>query len=276
MYDFPERKSPANFRAFLSAAALHLILVGVIWMSGCILHQHQENIIIMDPTIVPPWAEQTDDPAPDPNPPPKVDPQVKPPPKVEPPPEPKEQPKVDAVEKVVEKKKPKEKIDLRKDAKFVKTPIKPSEPVDLRKQATRVEAPPMVKTFGKGTAAEKPRVTTEQFLKMMNEGYRVGTHNQIADNELSRCYSLIVNAIRQQCEREGVRWNAGQAPVLVEIAFGSGGAITRCRLTGSSGDGNVDRLVLNAIKRLGAVRGLSAPFLQQYPVIPASIEPLPR
>ncbi len=271
-------QGPISGRAIVGALLLHLLVGLVIWTTGVLTRPKKQEIIPIDLTVVPPWAQQTTDPDPDPNPPPKPQTRPKPQPKPDPAPEKKIEPKVDAVEKVVEKKKPekpkpKEKIDLRKEATLVKTPPKPAEPVDLRKEATKIEPPPQIKTTGKGTAAEKP-LSPEEFKRLMNQGYRVGTHNQIADNEVSRCMNLIVRAIRLECERDGIRWNVGQQPVRVEISFGAGGRITGCRLTKSCGDAKIDRQVMSAIGRLGAVGGLSSTFLQQCPLVPASIEPL--
>lgn len=266
-------QGPISGRAIVGALLLHLLVGLVIWTTGVLTRPKKQLVIPVELTVVPPWAQQTTDPDPDPNPPPKPQTRPKPQPKPDPAPEKKIEPKVDAVEKVVEKKKPPKKINLRDEAKFVKTSPKPAEPVDLRKEATKIEPPPQSKTIGKGTATEKP-LSPEEFKRLMNQGYRVGTHNQIADNEVSRCVSLIVRAIRLECERDGIRWNVGQQPVQVVISFGAGGRITGCRLTKSCGDAKIDRQVMSAIGRLGAVGGLSSTFLQQHPLVPASIEPL--
>ena len=274
-----QARGPVSGRAIGYAVALHLILVAIIWVMGVLMRPHQEEIIPIDLTVVPPWATQTDDPEPDPNPPPKPQPKVKPQPKPDPAPEKKVEPKVDAVEKFVEKKKPPEKPkppkkkdpppDLTKDAKFVdQKPV----PQDLRAEAKRIDPPPQIKTTGKGTAADKP-LSPEEFMRLMNQGYRIGSRNQIANNEVSRCYSLIVAAIRRACEQDGIRWNAGQKPVLVNISFGAGGRITSYKLAESCGDPNIDRRVVNAIGRLGAINGLSSTFLQEYPVVPAQVKP---
>ena len=270
-------QGPISGRAIVGALLLHLLVGLVIWTTGVLTRPKKQLVIPVELTVVPPWAQQTTDPDPDPNPPPKPQTRPKPQPKPDPAPEKKIEPKVDAVEKVVEKKKPekpkpKEKIDLRKEATLVKTPPKPAEPVDLRKEATKIEPPPQIKTTGKGTAAEKP-LSPEEFKRLMNQGYRVGTHNQIADNEVSRCYSLIIAAIKRECERDGIRWNVDQKPVFVEITFGAGGRIAGYKLTGSCGNANIDRQVVSAVGRLGAINGLSSTFLQQYPRVPAAVSP---
>lgn len=272
-------RGPVSGRAIGYAVALHLILVAIIWVMGVLMRPHREEIIPIDLTVVPPWATQTDDPEPDPNPPPKAQPKPKPQPKPDPAPEKKVEPKVDAVEKIFEKKKPPEKPkppkkkdpppDLTKDAKFVdQKPV----PQDLRAEAKRIDPPPQIKMTGKGTAAEKP-LSPEEFMRLMNQGYRIGSRNQIASDEMTLCYSVIQRAVKRACEQYGVRWNAGQKPVTVSIAFGAGGRINACRLMESCGDGRIDAQVVNAITRLGAINGLTSNFLRQCPVAPVLVKP---
>ena len=95
-----------------------------------------------------------------------------------------EQPKVEAVEQVKEKPKPKEKPDFRKNAKLIKTPPKKPEKLDLRDKAKKVDAPPVKKT-GKATAAEKP-LSAAEIQKLLDQGYKYGTKNQLAGSEEQR------------------------------------------------------------------------------------------
>ena len=284
MYAANARKGPVTPRAFALSLVFHAVLFLVLWCIGALSFRHKEEVIPIDLTIVPPWAQQDlNDPDPDPNPPPapqpeKVQPKPPPEPKVE-----KIEPKVDAVEKVVEKKKdppkPKDqpkKVDLREEAKFVKTPVKPPEPVNLRNEATKViPLPPTIQRTGKGTAHDKP-LSQEEFMKKMMEGYRVGSRNQIANDEATRCISLITAAIRRECEKDSFKWHQNLGSVQLELKFGAGGRILGYKLVGSSGDAGIDQMVLRAVGRLGSIAGLSAPFLEQYPVVGALIEPLQR
>ena len=189
-----EGRGPVSLRAFGLALALHLAVFALFWVIAKLAIRPPDVVIPMDLTIVPPWAEQTDDPDPDPNPPPpeaKAEPK---PPQPEPePPKIEETKPVEAVEKVVEKPKPKKKekpkpLDLRKKAKLVKAA--PAPVADLREKARKIEPPPNVRTYGKGTAADKP-LSPEEFRRLMNQGYRVGARNQIANDEATRCVSLV-------------------------------------------------------------------------------------
>ncbi len=275
MYEDASRPSPFTMRAFAWSVAVHVGLFLLFWGASELMRRPPETIIPIDMTVVPPWAEQTNDPDPDPNPPPKDEPRPKPQPR-QPDPEPvkKEDPKVEAVEKVVEKPKPKlEKGHLLKDAKLVKTPVQRPAPPDLRSQARKIDPPPNIKKFGKGTAADKP-LSPEEFMRRMNEGYRIGSRNQLAASEEQRCMSLITQAIRRECEQDSFKWHQGLAAVQVEMSFGAGGRIVGYKLLKGSGDAAVDRLVMSAIGRLGSVPGLSSAFLQQFPPVGAVVEPL--
>lgn len=292
MYGFGEDggrkgRGPVSWRSFALAVGLHLALFGTFWGIAKWIELNQEVIIPLDMLmVVPPWAEQTDDPEPDPNPPPPEPEPSKPEP---PPPEPPkiEEPKpvVEAVEKVVEKKKPKEEpkekpkekppekpLNLREKAKLVKTPPKP---VDLRSKAKKVEAPPTIKTYGKATAADKP-LSPEEFQKLMNQGYVIGSRNQIAKDELTRCVTLIQQAIRREWDKESFNWNPGLGAIRVELQFGPGGVIRNFRILQGSGDGEVDRTARNALARLRSVPGLSATFLEVASTFLVSMEPVSR
>ena len=254
------------------AFALHLVAFVFFWAVAKIAFRAPDVIIPIDMTIVPPWAEQTDDPDPDPNPPPKPE-EAKPEPKPIKPPEPEkiEQPKVEAVEQVKEKPKPKEKPDFRKNAKLIKTPPKPKEKLDLRDKAKKVDAPPMKKT-GKATAADKP-LSPEEFMRKMNEGYRIGARNQLAGSEEQRCVSLIAQAIKREWNKESFKWYPGLKPLQVSLKLGPGGSVRGFSILAGSGDADVDRTARSALNRLKSIPGLSATFLEHFPEIALLMEP---
>ena len=277
-------RGPVSWRSFALAVGLHLALFGIFWGITEWIRRNQDVIIPLDMLmVVPPWAEQTDDSDPDPNPPPPEQEQQPEPPPPEPPKIEEPKPIVDAVEKVVEKEKPKEKppekpkekqkpLNLREKAKLVKTP---PQPLNLREKAKKVEAPPTIKTYGKGTAADKP-LSPEEFQKLMNQGYTIGARNQIAKDELTRCVTLIQQAIRREWDKESFNWNPGLRAIRVELQFGSGGVIRSFRVLQGSGDGEVDRTARNALTRLRSVPGLSATFLEVASTFLVSMEPVSR
>ena len=60
--------SVLSVRTIALALALHLAFFIFFWITAKILNRPPDVIIPIDMTIVPPWAQQTDDPDPDPNP----------------------------------------------------------------------------------------------------------------------------------------------------------------------------------------------------------------
>ena len=133
-------ESGLSWRTFGIAFAVHAALFLFFWGMGLISFRQPDVIIPIDMTIVPPWAQQTDDPDPDPNPPPPEVKQETPPPKPAAPEKVEVKPRVEAVEKVVEKKKP-EKVDLRRGKQIHKTPPKPPKPEKKLKDTAKVITP---------------------------------------------------------------------------------------------------------------------------------------
>ena len=278
--------SGLTWQTFGIALGLHVLLFVFFWIMGIISFHKPDVIIPIDMTIVPPWAQQTDDPEPDPNPPPpEVKQEVKPPPKAPEPEKVEVKPNVEAVEKVVEKKKP-EKVDLKKNAKLVKKPPKPQPPPKSLKDTAKLnpakplERPPdlkipdTVKTFGKGTAHDKPLKDIDM-KKMLDQGYRYGAKNQIATSEEQRCVSLIKQAILREWNKESFKWYNGLKPIEVEFHLGSGGVVQNFKIRSGSGDADVDRTAVSALNRLKGqkIYGLTAQFLEQFPELAIVMEP---
>jgi outer membrane biosynthesis protein TonB len=275
-----------SWRTFGIAFAVHVALFLFFWGMGIINFRKPDVIIPIDMTIVPPWAQQTDDPEPDPNPPPPEVKQVKPPPKAPEPEKVEVKPKVEAVEKVVEKKKP-EKVDLKKNAKLIKKP-KPEPPQKNLKDKAKVvtpkpvpvERPPdlkipdTVKKFGKGTANDKPLKDIDM-KKMLEQGYRYGAKNQLAASEEQRCASLIRQAILREWNKESFKWYSGLRPIQVTLQLGSGGKVSGFSILSGSGDADVDRTAQSALNRLKGQKiiGLTAQFIEQFPQLTIVMEP---
>ena len=274
-----------SWRTFGIAFAVHVALFLFFWGMGIINFRKPDVIIPIDMTIVPPWAQQTDDPEPDPNPPPPEVKQETPPPKAPEPEKVEVKPNVEAVEKVVEKKKP-EKVDLKKNAKLVKKPPKPQPPPKSLKDTAKLnpakplERPPdlkipdTVKTFGKGTAHDKPLKDIDM-KNLLDQGYTYGAKNQIAQNEAQRCVSLIQKAILREWNKESFKWYSKLKPIEVEFHLGSGGVVQNFKIRSGSGDGDVDRTAVSALNRLKGqkIYGLTAQFLEQFPQLRIVMEP---
>ena len=280
-------ESGLSWRTLGIAFAVHVALFLLIWGMGIIKFRRPDVIIPIDMTIVPPWAQQTDDPDPDPNPPPPEVKQETPPPKPAAPEKVEVKPRVEAVEKVVEKKKP-EKVDLRKGKQIHKTPPKPPKPERKLKDTAKVitpkpvpvERPPdlkipdNVKRFGKGTATDKPLADIDM-KKMLDQGYRYGAKNQIATSEAQRCVSLIRQAILREWNKESFKWYSGLKPIQVKFQLGSGGMVRGFKILSGSGDADVDNTARSALNRLRghSIPGLTAQFLEQFPELTIVMEP---
>ena len=279
--------SGLTWQTFGIALGLHVLLFVFFWIMGIISFHKPDVIIPIDMTIVPPWAQQTDDPDPDPAPPPPEVKQVKPLPKAPEPEKVEAKPKVEAVEQVVEKKK-REKVDLRRGKQLHKTPPKPKQPEKKLKDTakvitpkpTPVERPPdlkipdTVKRFGKGTATDKP-LSNIDMKKMLEQGYRYGAKNQIATSEAQRCVSLIQAAILREWDKESFKWFSGLRPIEVDFSLGPGGLVRGFSIRTGSGDAEVDRTARSALNRLKGqkIYGLTAQFLEQFPELTIVMEP---
>lgn len=264
--DKPKNLSPITSKTILWSLGVHVVLVLFFWGIMKIAFRTPEAIIPIDMTIVPPWAEQTDDPEPDPNPPPQEEEIEKPQPEKEiekPPPEPE---KNDVI--IKEKPKPKPKPIDKSKAKLVK----PKPPKDFKKNAKLIKNPPRLRP-GKGTAKDKP-MSPEEFQKYLNQGYKIGARNQLAGSEMQRCVSVIGAAIRREWHKESFAWHPGLRPIQVTLVLGSNGSIIRWSIVSGSGEADVDRTARNALSRLKRVAGLSHEFLSKFPEITVKMEPV--
>ena len=271
-------ESLLTWRTFGVALGLHVALFLVLWAIGAAFMRSPDVIIPIDMTIVPPWAEQTDDPEPDPLPPPKPEPEQPKPKPPEPKPEPPklEETKQDAVvkEKPKPPKKKTERGEFLKDAKKIKTPPKkePEKKPDFKKDAKLIKAPPMKRT-GKATAADKP-MTEAEYRKFLEQGYKIGARNQLAPNDESWCVSRVAAALKRHWTEE-FHWTEGLQSVYLELTFGPGGLIKSYRIVRKSGDDQVDRSVLEAAKKTGSVPELLPDFVRKYSGTPFVLEMKP-
>ncbi len=133
--------------------------------------------------------------------------------------------------------------------------------------------------YGKGTASEPLTPLDVKMKKMLEQGYRYGARNQIANDEATRCVSLIKAAILREWNKEHFKWYSGMRPIQVKLQLGPGGAVRGFSIRSSSGDADVDRTAENALNRLkanGKIAGLSAQFIEDYPVLDVEMEPTGR
>lgn len=158
-----------------------------------------------------------------------------------------------------EEPKPKPKPEPPKKKPFVKgkhieapkpKPVKPT--VDFTKFKRVVTQTPI----------DKP-LSEEEIRNALNAGARIGTRNQIPDNEMSRCIVLVKNALYDAWEQPSEA-DAGKQPARLEIRLDLSGRITSYRITQSSGSQAFDQTVLKAAANTDPIRGLSLDFLKQF------------
>ena len=125
---------------------------------------------------------------------------------------------------------------------------------------------PDAKASGNGRT-EKRRT---DWKKLLNEGYRPGTKNQIATDEKQRCLSLIQMAIEERWDKMMPKVGR-EGTVLLSVQFNSSGGLVNVRLQKSCGDALSDQAALAVARSVTSIRGLSAEFLSEFRKEPLTI-----
>ena len=255
----------------VASVVLHVAIFGLLafltGVSSC-RSKKEEDVQLMDITVV--LHENLDKPPDDlkpvdkPKPPDPPKPKTQPPKPPKPPDPPKQDPKVDAVEKVVEKPKKPEKKPFKKGPRVEnKTP--PQQPAPP-KQPEFKKGP---RVTGNGPRTEK-KLSPEEIKRLLAMGARAGTKNQVPDNELSLCYSLIKRKFYDVWDQPA--WSPNLKRAVLNVQFGSGGRVTGYKLVESSGDPQVDNSIRAAAARVQTVPGLTADFLRTHSIVPIAFE----
>lgn len=270
------------------AVALHIVAFLLFYLFAALHLKPRESVIPIDLTVV--VNENLDgeenEPPPLDNPPPKVE-QPKP---ATPPPPPKVEEKIEAVEQIVEKPKPKPKEKPKEEKpKEDKKPEAPKPPEKtkeelmkermerMRESSKIVKNPPKIvvkdKPSGNGKT-EKQNMSEADIRKLLNQGYKPGTSNQLADDEAQRCISLIKAAFYAKWNRPP--WTADLKEMHLKVRFGDGGRVLGYTLAKSSGDSKADSTVLQAAALVSSVPGLSLDFLTQNPTVTIRFKVTPQ
>ena len=287
-----ERPKVVSRHNLLLALGLHVAVFVFFflyaWVHG--LFNKKEKIIPIDLTVIvnenldgvenePPPLKNPTPPEP-PKPKPKPEPEA--PKKLEPP-----KPLEQIVTNVVVKKEAPKKKDKPKEKPKKEKPKKPEPPkktkAELRKE--RIErmrkSAKVVKNkkveievknareSGNGRT-QKQNMSKAEIEKLLNQGYKPGTSNQLATSEEQRCLSLIQMAINDMWDRLQPKvGNEGQ--VLLSVQFNSAGGMTNVRLSKGCGDKLSDEAALSVARRITAIPGLSQEFISKYRSSPLTL-----
>lgn len=248
------------------AVALHIVAFLLLYLFAMLHLKPRETVIPIDLTVV--VNENLDgeenEPPPLNNPPPKVE-QPKPTP---PPAPPKVEEKIEAVEQIVEKKpeKPKEKPPEKPKEEKKPDPPKPTTEDRIKAIQNRgakvVKIPVKNQPSGNGKT-DKQTLDPKQIEKLLNQGYKPGTKNQLAASEKDRCIRLIYMALES-------RWNqmspkiGQEGTVQLGIRFDGAGRIVDCKLIKSCGDATSDKAAYSVVRSLSRVDGLGPEFLSVH------------
>ena len=217
------------------------------------------------------------------NPPPPEPPKPKPKPRPKPaekkpdPPKPLEQ-IVTNVVKSVEKKKDEPKKAPEKKKPEPKKPEPPKKTAkELREERMKrirdrmktVNKPVTIevknaKASGNGRTARQT-MSRAEIERLLRQGYRPGTENQVAANEKQRCLSLIEMVLRDRWGALGAEKNA-RVGVIVSLSFqlNSAGGLVNVRLAKGCGDVRTDQTALAVARTVTSIPGLSADFIAEF------------
>lgn len=134
---------------------------------------------------------------------------------------------------------------------------KPRKPiVRSAKRVTRSVDPPV---------SEPRRLSKEDIRKLLERGARLGDHTHVAEGDrvlLDRIRRALYEAWSQPSKEE-----AGEAVARAEVTLGLDGRITGRRLIGSSGNSAMDASVLQALRSVTRIEGVTPAFLKRHPSV---------
>lgn len=227
-----------------------LVLVLSALVQGC--RYRRKKIELMEFTVAVNTAEEAEEPVlpkPDePAPPKPRDPE--PPPPL--PPEPDRIPEPKPPDKKPPDKKPPDKKPPDKKPPDKKPPDK--KPIQKGTRVVRgPKAPPVRQTL-----------SDEEIAKWLRQRVRIGDKDVLPDSEQALNFALVRDALYDAWDQP-VRSEAGSRPAEAEFSLDNSGRLSAPRIIQSSGSPVFDASVLEAIRRVGRIDGLSARFLRSFP-----------
>ena len=247
-------------RSFAASIALHVLLVVLIVVAGCVsfrkpkrspLDELTEFTVAIppdDPETEPEKPEEPQEPEPDPQP--------------DPVPEPDPAPVRDPIPvPVTTRPKPtRPPIDTSK-ARLVRKTV----PTTTRRVVPAPSTRPPPRTVNVRTTPNfsGPRLSSEELQRLLALGATVSDRTSIPADELHRCYALIQKQLYAAWIRPAAM-GGGREPV-VSITIGPGGTVRSASLKTGSGDAELDRSAVAAARAVQRFTGLSEDFVRENP-----------
>jgi len=235
-------------RTSILATVIHGVIILALVLSalvqGC--RYRRRKIELMEFTVAVNTAEEAEDPAPpkpdEPAPPRPRDPEPPPPLPLpdripEPKPPDKKPPDKKPPDKKPPDKKPPDKKPIQKGARVVRGP----------------KVPPIRQTL-----------SDEEIKKWLGKRVQIGDKDVLPDSEQALNFALVRDALYGAWDQP-VRSAAGSRPAEAEFSLDSSGRLSAARIIQSSGSPVFDASVIEAIRRVGRIDGLSARFLRSFP-----------
>ncbi|NLF85102.1 MAG: TonB C-terminal domain-containing protein, partial [Lentisphaerae bacterium] len=132
--------------------------------------------------------------------------------------------------------------------------------------------PPDKKPIQKGARVVRgPKVppirqtlSDEEIKKWLGKRVQIGDKDVLPDSEQALNFALVRDALYGAWDQP-VRSAAGSRPAEAEFSLDSSGRLSAARIIQSSGSPVFDASVIEAIRRVGRIDGLSARFLRSFP-----------
>jgi TonB family protein len=241
--------NPFYTRTSVLAAVVHgmvvLLLIAGAMIQGCLYRRKPVELIEF--TVAVNTAENAEEP-----PPPPDDKPVPPPPRPPDPPEPDRISEPKPPDKQPPPKKPPDKKPVEKKT----AENKPIKKKPIQKGSRVVRGPPKPPV--------RQTLSDEEIAKWLKNRARIGERDSLPDSEQARSFAIVHDELYAAWEQPPLS-NAGTRPAEVEFALDFLGRISGARIVQSSGSPVFDNSVLEAVRRVGRVDGLSAAFLRAYP-----------
>jgi len=231
-----------------------LVLVLSALVQGC--RYRRKKIELMEFTVAVNTAEEAEEPAPpepdEPEPPKPRDPEPPPPlPLPDRIPEPKPPDKKPPDKKPPDKKPPDKKPPDKKPPDK-----KPPDKKPIQKGARVVRGPKVPPV--------RQTLSDEEIKKWLGNRVQIGDKDVLPDSEQALNFALVRDALYGAWDQP-VRSAAGSRPAEAEFSLDSSGRLSAARIIQSSGSPVFDASVIEAIRRVGRIDGLSARFLRSFP-----------